>query len=41
MQDDDWKNDMMKWLLKGLLIALLVIATSSGAAAFIKPILGL
>lgn len=34
------KDKLLEWLMKGLLIALGIIATSAGAASVLKPILG-
>ena len=36
-----FKDQLIMWLVKGLLIALGVIATSAGAASVLKPILGM
>lgn len=35
------KDQLIMWLVKGLLIALGVIATTAGAAGVLKPILGM
>ena len=38
---DGFKSTLIMWLLKGLLVALGIIATSAGAASVLKPILGM
>ena len=35
------KDQLIMWLVKGLLVALGIIATSAGAASVLKPILGM
>ena len=35
------KDKLLEWLMKGLLIALGIIAASAGAAGILKPILGM
>jgi hypothetical protein len=35
------RDEVVLWLVKGLIIALGVIATSAGASAVLKPLLGL
>ena len=36
-----FKDEVIQWLIKGLMIALGIIATSAGAGAVLKPILGM
>ena len=37
-KEDNFKNNILNWLLKGLLISLGIIATLSGSAGIIKQI---
>lgn len=40
-KNSSWKDDLLKWLARGLVASILVIGSLTGASAMIKQVLGL
>ena len=41
VKNSSWKDDLLKWLARGLVASILVIGSLTGAAGLIKSVFGL